>query len=250
MVLNIKYLVIMVIVLAIIIMFTVVTYRTFIKKILCEKRLQHEQELNHQREISEQYCIVQENERKRIAELLHDDVGSKLNILSVWLNNEDTWNNERSKEIVVQQIPELIDATRNISHALYPVNLEKLGLILTIEELISNIDSSILVRLILNHSYHRKPILFEVQVYRIIQEFISNVIKHSKATEMSIQIRDANNSFSIILSDNGIGFDLSTLKTGMGLKNIETRIQSISASYKWKSKKSKGCRLIIVLSKL
>jgi len=246
MLISVKYLIIMIVVLTIIILFIFLLYRTYINKILNEKRLRHEQEINYQKEITRQSSIVQENERKRIAQLLHDDVGSKLNILSVWLNNDETWNSKRSRDVVTQQIPEIINTTRNISHALYPVNFEQFGLILSLEELISNIDSSIVVRLIINHSYHKKDIIFEVQIYRIVQEFISNVIKHSQATEMSIQIRDTKRSFTIILSDNGIGFNTSLLRKGMGLKNIETRIRSINAIYKWKSKINNGCNLIIV----
>jgi signal transduction histidine kinase len=226
-----------------------VAYSAFVRKIIREKNNQHQRELTHQKEISEQYIIVQESERKRIAELLHDDVGNKLNVLSLWLNNEDTWNNKRSKEVVTEQIPRLIDATRTISHALYPANLERLGLLITLEELISNVDHSLSLQLIVNHTYHKRPVSFEVQIYRIIQEFLSNVIKHSKATEMSIQIRDATNALSIILSDNGIGFEKKILKNGMGLKNIESRLQSIHAFFKWKSMVYKGCKLIIILSK-
>ncbi len=66
------------------------------------------------------------------------------------------------------------------------------------------------------------------------------MIKHAKATEMLIHIRDTNGFLTIILSDNGIGFDTDILKKGMGLKNIESRIQSITALSKWKSKKKKG----------
>jgi signal transduction histidine kinase len=232
-----------------IIVFAFMAYRAFVQKIIREKNRLHQRELTHQKEISEQYVIVQESERKRIAELLHDDVGNKLNVLSLWLNNEDTWNNKRSKEIVTEQIPQLIDATRTISHALYPVNLERLGLLITLEELISNIDHSLSLQLIVNHAYHKRPVSFEVQIYRIIQEFLSNVIKHSRATEMSIQIRDTTNALAIVLGDNGIGFEKKSLKNGMGLKNIESRLQSIHAFFKWKSKEYKGCKLIIILSK-
>ncbi|PCI31079.1 MAG: histidine kinase [Flavobacteriaceae bacterium] len=231
--------------LSIIILFTFVSYRAYIKKILNEKSLQRQLELEHQKKVALQYTIVQENERKRIAEVLHDDVGNKLNILSLWINNEDTWNNERSKKIIAQQIPALIEAVRTISHSLYPVNLERFGLILTIEALISNVNESLPIQLLLNHKYQKRPIYFEVQIYRIIQEFLSNVIKHAKATEMLIHIRDTDISLAIILSDNGVGFDTDLLKKGMGLKNIESRIQSIAAISKWKSKKDKGSRLII-----
>jgi signal transduction histidine kinase len=243
---DIKYVISMIIVLSIIILFTFIAYRTFIKKILREKSHQHQLELAHQKEVALQYTIVQENEQKRIAEVLHDDVGSKLNILSLWINNEDTWNNERSKEIIAQQIPVLIEATRTISHSLYPVNLEKFGLILTIEALISNVNESLPIQL-LNYNYQQRNISFELQIYRIIQEFLSNVIKHAKATNMLINIRETKNTLTFVFSDNGVGFDKNQLQNGMGLKNIDSRIQSIDARSKWKSKKDKGSRLIIKL---
>lgn len=233
--------------LSIIILFAFIAYSAFIQKILKEKSQQYQLELAHQKEVTLQYTSVQESERKRIAELLHDDIGNKLNILSLWINNEDSLNNKGSREVIKQQIPALIEATRTISHSLYPVNLEKFGLILTLEALISNVNESLLIQLIVNHDYQKRPISFEVQIYRIIQEFLSNVIKHAKASNMLIHIRDTETSLALILSDNGVGFDNSILKKGMGLKNIDSRIKSINAFSKWKSKKGNGSRLIIIL---
>lgn len=233
--------------LSIIILFAFIAYSAFVQKILREKSQQYQLELAHQKEVTLQYTSVQESERKRIAELLHDDIGNKLNILSLWINNEDSLNNKRSREVIKQQIPVLIEATRTISHSLYPVNLEKFGLILTLEALISNVNESLPIQLIVNHDYQKRPISFEVQIYRIIQEFLSNVIKHAKASNMLIHIRDTETSLAVILSDNGVGFDNSILKKGMGLKNIDSRIKSINAFSKWKSKKGNGSRLIIIL---
>ena len=233
--------------LSIIILFAFIAYSAFVQKILREKSQQYQLELAHQKEVTLQYTSVQESERKRIAELLHDDIGNKLNILSLWINNEDSLNNKRSREVIKQQIPALIEATRTISHSLYPVNLEKFGLILTLEALISNVNESLPIQLIVNHDYQKRPISFEVQIYRIIQEFLSNVIKHAKASNMLIHIRDTETSLALLLSDNGVGFDNSILKKGMGLKNIDSRIKSINAFSKWKSKKGNGSRLIIIL---
>ena len=233
--------------LSIIILFAFIAYSAFVQKILREKSQQYQLELSHQKEVTLQYTSVQESERKRIAELLHDDIGNKLNILSLWINNEDSLNNKRSREVIKQQIPALIEATRTISHSLYPVNLEKFGLILTLEALISNVNESLPIQLIINHDYQKRPISFEVQIYRIIQEFLSNVIKHAKASNMLIHIRDTETLLAVILSDNGVGFDNSILKKGMGLKNIDSRINSINAFSKWKSKKGNGSRLIIIL---
>ncbi|MDB4850836.1 histidine kinase [Flavobacteriaceae bacterium] len=210
-----------------------------------EKSLQYQLELDHQKEVALQFTIVQENERKRIAEALHDEVGNKLNILSLWVNNEDTWNNVNSKKIITQQVPELIEATRTISHSLYPVNLEKFGFMDTLEALISNVNDSLTIQLTLKYDYQPRAISFELQLYRIIQEFLSNVIKHAKATSMIIYIRDTKDVVSLILSDNGIGFDTSKLQKGMGLQNIDSRIKSINGICKWKSVQNKGTRLII-----
>ena len=233
--------------LSIIILFAFIAYSAFVQKILREKSQHYQLELAHQKEVTLQYTSVQESERKRIAELLHDDIGNKLNILSLWINNEDSLNNKRSREVIKQQIPALIEATRTISHSLYPVNLEKFGLILALEALISNVNESLPIQLIINDDYQKRPISFEVQIYRIIQEFLSNVIKHAKASNMLIHIRDTETSLAVILSDNGVGFDNSVLKKGMGLKNIDSRIKSINAFSKWKSEKGNGSRLIIIL---
>ncbi len=235
----------MIIVLSIIIIFAFVGYRTFIQKILKEKSLQYQLELDHQKEVALQFTIVQENERKRIAEILHDDVGNKLNILSLWINNEDTWNNKKSKKIISQQVPELIEATRTISHSLYPVNLEKFGFMDTLEALITNVNDSLTIQLILKYDYQERIISFELQIYRIIQEFLSNVIKHAEASIMTIYIRDTKDSLALILSDNGVGFNTDELQKGMGLQNIDSRIKAINGSAKWKSKKSYGTRLIM-----
>lgn len=235
----------MIIILSIIIIFAFVGYRTFIQKILKEKSLQYQLELDHQKEVALQFTIVQENERKRIAEALHDEVGNKLNILSLWVNNEDTWNNNKSKKIITQQVPELIEATRTISHSLYPVNLEKFGFMDTLEALITNVNDSLTIQLTLKYDYQERIISFELQLYRIIQEFLSNVIKHAKASIMTIYIRDTKDSLALILSDNGIGFDIDELQKGMGLKNIDSRIKSINGICKWKSVQNKGTRLLI-----
>lgn len=214
-----------------------------------EQHIKQEKEIQYQKDISLQNIKTQEEERKRIALLIHDDIGNRLNILSVWLSHPNGWNSERSKEIVMGQLPELITATRNISHALYPVNLAYFGIVLTLEELIANIESSLKVELIIKHSYTPRDISFEVQLYRIIQEFLSNVLKHAKASKMLIHLRDSFHLFSIILSDNGIGFDLNALSMGMGLRNIGSRIKSINAIHKWKTIKNKGSQLILIIRK-
>ncbi len=239
----------MIIVLFIIVAFAILAYRFFVNRIIKEKNRQHQLEIQHQKDILEQSIKIQESERKRIAVLLHDDVGNKLNILSVWLNNPDTWNSQRSKEIILKQIPDIIETTRNISHSLYPVNLERLGLILTIDELNANVESLLKIQFVVIQKYVPSKFSTEVQLYRIIQEFMSNVLKHAAASKMIIQIRDSMKSLCVLLSDNGKGFDIESVKKGMGVSNIEFRLNALNAAFKWKSAVNKGCRIIIVIPK-
>jgi len=246
---SVVFIVLIVVVLTIIIGFTFLLYRNFADRIIREKNKAHLIEIQHQKKLLQESVKAQEEEREQIAIRLHDDIGNKLNVLSVWLNNPNAWNSERSKEIILKQIPDLIETTRNISHSLYPVNLERFGLIQTIEDLVNNIEESLKIRLTITSKYQPRNISVEVQIYRIIQEFLSNVLKHSQATTMHIYLRDSSNSLSLILADNGKGFDVNAIKKGMGVRNIELRASSMNATFKWKSTISKGCRIIISLPK-
>ena len=231
----------------IIIFFILLAYKFFIDRIIKEKNLQYQAEINHQKQLALENSKTQEEERKRMAILIHDDIGNRLNILSLWIHNLDVNNKEASEKVISKQISDLIDSARSISHSLYPVNLEKLGLVLYIEELITNLSNKIKILLYVSPEYQKKDVFTEVQIYRIIQEFTTNVIKHSAAAEMSIYIKDNRKNRTVILSDNGESFDYQNARKGMGLKNIESRIKSVDALYKWKNTIGKGSRLIIII---
>lgn len=200
-------------------------------------------EMEYQQKLLQSVVEAQEEERKRIAVALHDDMGNRLNILSLLLNNSGMPGKDASD--ISGYVSELIGTVRNISHSLYPVNLENLGLILYIEELVSLLSNKIIVSLHLANDYKRKNVSKEVQLYRIIQEFTTNVVKHSDASEISIWIKDNPEDMFMVLSDNGHSFDYATTRRGMGLKNIEARIKSMNALYKWKNVLGQGSRLII-----
>ena len=125
----------MIFMLSIIIIFAFIAYRTSIQKILREKSQQYKSELALQKERTLQYKSAKESERKRIAEILRDDIGNKLNILSLCINNK------RSRDEIIRKIPSLIKARRTISYLLSPINLERFGLILTLTALILNGNS-------------------------------------------------------------------------------------------------------------
>ncbi len=182
--------------------------------------------------------------------MIHDDIGNRLNILSLWLNNLDTQGDELIKNNIYNQMSSLIDAARSISHSLYPVNLESVGLVLYVEELITNLAHKINISLQVMPGYQKKDLFVEVQLYRIIQEFTTNVIRHSTATDLWIYLKDYPENLVVVISDNGQGFDYEQVKKGMGIKNIESRIKSMNATHKWKKTfLHTGSRLIIKIPK-
>jgi len=216
-------------------------YMKYRKNIMQQQYQLKVAETEYQKKLLHSVVEAQEEERKRIAVALHDDMGNRLNILSLLLNNSGT----AGTPDVSGYVSEMIGTVRSISHSLYPVNLENLGLILYIDELIALLSQKITVSLHLANDYTRKSVFKEVQLYRIIQEFTTNVVKHSDATEIHIWISDNPKSLLMVLSDNGHSFDYATTRRGMGLKNIEARIESMNALYKWKNVLGQGSRLII-----
>ncbi len=235
----------MIAVLVIIMTFILLAYRSFIQRIIKEKNAQYEAEVQHQKNLALENIKAQESERKRIAVMIHDDIGNRLNILSLWLNNLDTKGDELIKKNITTQMSSLIDSARSISHSLYPVNLESVGLVLYIEELIANLSGRINISLNVSPKFQKKEIFVEVQLYRIIQEFTTNVLKHSEASRVWIYIKDNKTNLAVIISDNGQSFEYDEVKKGMGIKNIESRIKSMNAAHKWKNTLGKGSRLII-----
>ncbi|MBP2617912.1 sensor histidine kinase [Chryseobacterium jejuense] len=242
--------ILIIVTIAIIVSFIMLAYRAFISRIIKEKNVQHQAEVLHQKKLVLENIKAQEEERKRIAVMIHDDIGNRLNILSLWLNNLDTKGDELIKKNIHSQMSSLVDAARSISHSLYPVNLESVGLVLYAEELIANLSHKINISLQVMPGYEKKDIFVEVQLYRIIQEFTTNVIKHSNATDLWIYIKDYPKNMAVVISDNGQGFEYEEVTKGMGIKNIESRIKSMNAIHKWKkSFLNKGSRLIIKIPK-
>src|SRR6476661_3113335 len=85
----------------------------------------------------------------------------------------------------------------------------------------------------------------KLTVFRIIQEALNNAIKHAKATHVSITFQSYKTFFEIIIQDNGIGFEPTLVKKGVGLKNIQNRIYLVNGSHFIDTAPGKGCKIII-----
>lgn len=177
--------------------------------------------------VSEQLS-VQENERNRIAQELHDSVGGALTGIKLFLSNNLKDNNIPELKIVSRDIDKIYQEVRAISHDLKPPVFEDQS----IKEIIQNYITELKQRskIEITSIFHPKTWLvlnenLQVQIYRIVQELFTNIIKHAKASEVEIQFIQHKNYINILIEDNGIGFNNKTGASGLGLSNIKNRIK-------------------------
>lgn len=178
----------------------------------------------------------EEEERKRIAGELHDDVGATLSSVRLFLHQAEK-NSHATETAILQQSGELIDESirkiRDISHKLQPATLQTLGLYASLHALadLYNRSGRIKVETHATENLPRLPDQSELHIYRIIQELINNIIRHSHATIISIRISSSGRELITTLSHDGTGmiqedFENKLRKPdGIGLKNISNRLQ-------------------------
>lgn len=229
------------------------------RKLQSEQLNAKEAELQHQQQLLFSTIRTQEAERKRIAKDLHDDIGSKLNVIFLHMNRIGRAAKELPpvKEMVSQIndiVSQTIDTTRRISHDLLPPTLDNFGLAEAVNELCENYQKSEFVNIVLQVKQNDGRLgdkLAELNVFRIIQELISNSIKHGQAEQISILLWLSGEKIQLEYRDNGKGFDLSDFENrkGLGMKNIESRVKMIGGKMNIYSEVGEGILVKILMNK-
>ncbi len=188
----------------------------------------------------------EQKERIRIARDLHDSIGQKLSVMKMLLSSEDEGNLKKA----VSFLDETTEEVRAISHNLVPEILN-LGLTKALENLAEQLNQSNKIKVNLNITPMLTKLQLakqtEVSLYRIIQEIISNIIKHAKTDSILINVATKENFLQINIQDNGIGVDVKAIEasSGLGWKNIFARIKLINGELKIQSEKQKGSNFYI-----
>ena len=200
--------------------------------------------LEYQKTLLRDSVLIQEQERQRVAMELHDGVISKLNTILLAINFD------YSELDVPDALQECIHLTRQLSHDLSPPLLEQN----TTYELLF----SVIMPLQINHKVAFYPLLHHImsipdknrklQIVRIAQEVINNIIKHAEAHTIEVKFRHTSHSLAMSITDDGVGFDVQEQTQGLGLKNIELRVQLLKGKYKFRSVAGKGTTFIVGIS--
>ena len=201
---------------------------------------------NALRNLSAKLLDLIEDERHRIARELHDGIGQNLLLLKMDLmHNYKQFISQHVNESIFQETLDLLHNTiseiKNILYGLKPPILEEIGLSLALASMISKVSEESPIRGNLNVMglNYRLDKRLELSVYRIIQEAINNIIKHSQADTFFVELANNEYQLKIVISDNGIGISGDN-HIGFGLLNIKERVNSFNGSYKIDSEINKG----------
>lgn len=209
--------------------------RLYFMRILREQQKMQTTVVAHQQQLLEDSILVQERERDRIAADLHDDLISKLNISLLSLHTTPDLDN------LSTMLQDSIVLARRISHDLSPPLLEQSSLYELLEDFVDPIQAHLKIKL--SYSLTTETLLSnstKLQIFRIIQEVINNILKHAQASQLKIHLHLGKQYLGLKIIDNGVGFDVDKQSTGLGLKNITLRSQSLQGEFRFKSKLQKG----------
>ncbi len=189
-------------------------------------------------------------ERSRLAREIHDGIiqylaASKMNLTALKYKLDDFTDDEKELfENGVAYLKQAMNETRDISHNLMPPILEDYGLALAVKTLVEDFEkgSKIECNYFQNIEDISMPKENQINVYRITQECLNNILKHSEATSVSIQLIHDNSEFFLTVEDNGIGFDIDSddYISGLGLSGIRSRVLSMGGYLDIDSKINQG----------
>lgn len=225
------------------------------RRILEQQRLRLKEERRHQQELLQAAIEVQEQERSRIASDLHDEIGSKLSAVRLFLGqlvvDQEIENNVALKKDSLEILGDILNSARRITHDLFPPELAKFGLFAAVEDLCDKIDRSGKMMMTsevampdgVDVDSVRLPRKTELALYRVLQEMLNNTIKHANALNVTINFYRQENRLFFNYQDDGTGLEMNVLKPGLGLKNIETRVTLVGGKFEFISAPGHGLRL-------
>lgn len=210
-----------------------------------------------QRQVARGAIEAEIKERQRIAEELHDSFGQILSLIKLNLTKiqKISEKNNHQPDPLIEQTVELANRAfvdlRGISHNMSPIMLKTKGLVLSVKDLVDRIEETSAFSIsfeVVNMECCFDPVL-EFTLFRTIQELLNNVINHAKASEINLQLIKDDDSITVMLEDNGVGFnekDLESFK-GMGLRNTISRVKNLNGELIIDSSPGRGTTVTIII---
>ncbi len=214
----------------------------------------------HRRELMAAMLVGQEQERKRLAQDLHDEIGTMLSVTKISLNQlERRFEHNQTLLPYSQKTRSLLSETMNnvrrISRNLVPATLERFGLLSALDELADKVsEGDVSVSVSCPNELQELDSSLELMFFRVAQELVNNAIKHANATQIRLLLQCTNDATQLSVIDNGQGFDLKAIQSdprrGLGLRNIESRLNVVKGEVLFDVAPGRGSRIHVWVAKL
>ena len=206
-------------------------------------------------ELTGKLFVAQETERRRIASELHDDFGQSLALLSVEIDllrrapAEPNAQTESLIDAMSAQVKQLSSSIHDLSHQLHPLKLEQLGLVAALRSLCNELNRSAGVHVDFSERDVPEsiPHAAAVCLYRIVQEALRNVIKHSGAGHAAVELCGVNGEICLRVQDDGKGFDLNSTagQDGLGLVSMRERLRAVEGNLVVIAQPNQGTQIVV-----
>lgn len=185
----------------------------------------------------------QDKERERISQELHDSIGGNLAAIKLQLNNLNG-SNLANIENLSTQLDETYQQVRNLAHNLIPKKFSNHKFCEVLESYLNNISEASKIKIAFitypTSAINGMDEIIQIETFKIVQELLTNTIKHAKASSIELQLNLIDASLNILFEDNGIGFDIENSSPGIGFINLEKRISNLNGTFAIDSKLKRG----------
>jgi two-component system sensor histidine kinase UhpB len=214
--------------------------------------LQDQQQEN--RRLSKRALDIAETERRHLARELHDELGQSISAIKAVAVSikQDHKPAQRAAGSIIDISDHIYRVLRDMVHRLRPVVLDELGLQIALETLVDDFnthheDTFCILRT--TGKLDNLGELLNIQLYRIVQEALTNVVKHARATEVQVSLaRCEKGAIELLIRDNGEGFDATARHQGMGLPGLRERVNSINGNLSIESSPGAGVKINISIN--
>jgi len=197
--------------------------------------------------------LGQEIERRRLAKEIHDGIGPNMSTLKLRIDAVKRKLNDNQLitdlENINDQISEIASDIRHISHDLMPSSLVDFGVVTALSNFTNRISDTGEVKVIytsnISDGYLTKE--HELNIYRIVQELVNNALKYSQCAQIEISLQEVDHKLIIAVADDGVGMSVDKDAAGIGLNNINSRVDSLQGTISIDSAEGKGVSAIIEL---
>lgn len=216
-------------------------------------RLRSERQLHS---LTSRLMTAQEEERRRIARELHDDINQRLALLAIDMGNMEavpgvmTDQAKQTVQSLAQRLATISDDVRRMAYQFHPSILDDLGLSAALSHMVNEWSASTGIKTVIVQQEIADPLPRTIAscLYRIAQESLANVMKHAKATRVELELTCDGHEITLSIRDRGIGFDLEAVQAqhlGLGLVNMRERVRSVRGRLDIQSEPGRGTHITV-----